>query len=92
MSDFMEFKLINFLNDNGITFNEVDELLNDTLVSIKQTREQMEYDTVEDYFADKKSCDVGNEVVPRIEIEKIKQVIKDVLDELRDASCKSTNE
>lgn len=52
-----------FLSDNNITYDEAIAILSATLNNIKQYKEQIEYDTYDDYYHNQKSIDIGSTIV-----------------------------
>ena len=60
-------EILDVLNNNNITYNDSISVLRDVKCHIKQTREGIEYASVEDYYKDRKIRDVGNDVVPRVD-------------------------
>ena len=65
--------------NKGVTFDELETVLRYIWISIKDIRDELEYEDLKSYYAHKKKCDVGNEVIPELydptrETEKQRQI------------------
>ena len=59
--------VVNFLHNSKVTYDEAQELLQTTLIHIKQTRELTEYNDSNDYYGNNKCADIGNMIVDRVD-------------------------
>lgn len=51
------------LQQNNCTYNDAEKILNLVVAELKQQRENLEYDTFDDYFSRTKTIDVSNKVI-----------------------------
>lgn len=61
------FRIITFLSENNITYDQAIQLTKNLNDHFKQQKESVEYETCEDYYANKKCCDASNMVVKSCE-------------------------
>lgn len=60
---YMLVEIAQLFHKNNCTYDEVDEILEFLTSCYKQKREDMEYNTLDDYFSGIKNNEVGNVVV-----------------------------
>ena len=74
--------LFQLLHDYKVTYNDADRLLRDARVDIETKRECIEYKDGYDYEKGIKSCDIGDEIIPPLKLEKMNTTLREAFKDI----------